>query len=82
MKSILIALAALCVSTPVFAGKVVKDRSGAWSCQRSNGEVINYFWPAGRVPTSAEQVQCQQAGGAIKQPAPTKIDPVRDESPN
>ncbi|MEZ4473277.1 MAG: hypothetical protein R3F60_21320 [bacterium] len=80
MKSILLALAALAISTPVLAAKVVRDSSGAWSCQNNGGEVLNYYWPAGRVPTVQEQVDCQQRGGKVTQPAPTKATPER--SPN
>ncbi len=79
MKSILIALAALCVSAPVFAGKVVRDASGAWTCQRTGSDTIVY-WPAGRVPNNDEQLECAQSGGKIQEPkGPTRAPTAPEE---
>ena len=82
MKVFFIALATLAFVTPSLARNVVvKDGSGAYSCQKPNGEVVSYFWPAGRVPTSAEQLQCQQSGGRIQDPVkPIKATPIKTKS--
>lgn len=87
MKSLLIIATAALFASPALAADVVRDSSGAWSCQR-NGEVISYYWPLGRVPSTAEQTQCIQAmGGTIvkpkvdltkreaRTPEPTKVNP-------
>ena len=57
------------LAAPAFAADIVKDSSGAYSCQK-RGEVISYYNPYGRVPTVKEQVQCKQLGGAIVNPKP------------
>lgn len=67
MKTLMCIAAAALFASPAFAADVVKDSSGAWSCQR-NGEVISYYWPLGRVPSQAEQTTCAQANGSIVKP--------------
>lgn len=79
MKALLIIAAAALFATPTLAADVVKDSSGAWSCQDGNGEVISYYWPAGRVPTTAEQTQCAQANGTINKPKGPRKAPSRRE---
>jgi hypothetical protein len=82
MKTFAFVAAALLFSAPAFArNTVVKDASGAWSCQNEAGEVISYYQPFGRVPTSDEQLQCQQSGGKVVKPAgPTKAPMRKDEA--
>ncbi len=84
MKTIVIVSAALMLSNVAFArNTVVKDSSGAWSCQNEAGEVISYYQPFGRVPSSEEQLQCQQSGGRVVQPAgPTKAPIRKEKAPN
>jgi hypothetical protein len=68
MKFIFATVAAAALfASPSFAADIVKDASGAYSCQKG-GEVISYYNPYGRVPTTTEQVQCKQAGGTINTP--------------
>ena len=75
MKSILIAFVALCFAAPAFAGRIVKDGAG-WYCNRTGADPI-FYWPAGRVPTTAEQLQCAQLGGTIVKPkAPVPLAPT------
>lgn len=75
MKSILIAFVALCFAAPAFAGRIVKDGAG-WYCDRPRGDDM-YYYPLGRVPTTAEQLQCAQLGGAIVKPkAPVPLTPT------
>ena len=66
----LIVLAAVCLfGNSAFAGKIVKDRSGAYRCVGKSGDTISYYTPYGRVPTTAEQTTCIQKGGKIKKPS-------------
>ncbi|MEZ4463046.1 MAG: hypothetical protein R3F43_00650 [bacterium] len=81
MKSILLALAALAISTPVLAAKVVRDSSGAWSRQNNGGGGAQLL-PAPLAASSPcrSRLDRQQRGGKVTQPAPTKATPER--SPN
>ena len=67
MKTLFAFAATALFASSAFAADVVKDRSGAYSCQK-NGEVLAYYQPFGRVPSTAEQLTCAKAGGRILQP--------------
>lgn len=82
MKTLFATLTATALlATSAFAGEVVKDASGAYSCQDSGGDVISYYNPYGRAPTAAEKTQCTKAGGKIVNPKPStkKVMPRKQE---
>lgn len=80
MKVLGIVTGLLMLSAPALANDVVRDSSGAWSCQSPSGEVIRYYQPFGRAPTHEEQLACKTSGGRVAPPATkTEATPVEEK---
>lgn len=56
------------LTTSADAGTVKKDRSDAWYCEKSDGDLV-YYEPYGRVPSTEEQTKCAKDGGKVQQPS-------------